>query len=128
MESKGEFLVQPPGNFRFPTLIVVVNFPEIPFVRFVTVRRDDSVERVGSSLKMLIVCGLKRQTGPQLISRKESLTWVSFKDMVRNKGHPEKSGLLFCCYEKFYLPEKTSLSMRNKMKVLGRWCVCVMTR
>lgn len=53
-----EFLFQPPGNLRFPTFIVVVNLPEIPFVILKTVSREESVESVGSSLKMLIVWGL----------------------------------------------------------------------
>lgn len=57
---------------------------------FVTLKRADSGERVGSSLKILMVCGLYRQIGPQLISRKDSLTCVSFKEIVRNIGQPAR--------------------------------------
>lgn len=130
MELEGELLLQPPGNLTAPTFIDVVYFPEIPCVMLVTVRREESMESVGSSLKMLIVCGLYRQTGPQLISKKELLTVVSFKEMVRNRGHPgrDMARLYFDWNEKFHLPHKTSLIKRNKIIILGRSCACAMPR
>lgn len=87
---------------------------------FVTVRREESVESVGSSLKILMVCGLKRQTGPQFISRKDSATSVSLREMVRKMGHPTQRNVnIYCLPEYSISPDITSLTMKSEMKSSG---------